>query len=157
MNIEHLQKEIYFEDEGLLRDIYVLNTNITDWKKWVDIVNENYSVEFYNGQTKATENKINFLVVQDYMTGKTDLLNLATINLNGIDINCHFFTDQEIENNVDPIQIKTIEDHNRLLDYLQTVSTVLNKRIILTPENSRNYVLIECENGKTKITAPNKS
>ena len=157
MNIEHLQKEIYFEDEGLLRDIYVLNTKITDWKKWVDIVNENYSVEFYNGQTKATENKINFKVVQDYMTGKTDLLNSATINLNGIDINCHFFTDQEIENNVDPIQIKTIEDHNRLLDYLQTVSTALNKRIILTPENSRDYVLIECENGKIKITVPNKS
>jgi hypothetical protein len=91
------------------------------------------------------------------MTGKTDLLNSATINLNGIDINCHFFTDQEIENDVDPIQIKTIEDHNRLLDYLQTVSTALNKRIILTPENSRNYVLIECENGKTKITVPKKS
>jgi len=152
MDIVYLQKEIYLEDAGTHRDIYVLNTTKDDWKKWVDIVNERYGVEFFNGQTQTTENKINFQAILDFWMGKTDLINGAKIKLNGIDIHCHFFSDQEIENDVDPSQIKTIDDHNELMDYLRTVSTGLDKRVILTPENSQEIVLIECEKGQIAVS-----
>ncbi|CAM3989449.1 MULTISPECIES: hypothetical protein [Flavobacterium] len=148
MNIENLQKEVYFEDDGMLRDIYVLNTTKDDWKKWVEIVNEKYVVDFYNGQTEKIEGKINFETVLDVWTGKTDKLNEATIKLDAIDIKCHFFTDEEIENDIDPIQIKTIEDHNKLMDYLRTISKAINKRVILTPENIREVVLIDIDREK---------
>jgi hypothetical protein len=147
-------KDTIYGFDGSWLDIYVLDTTQKDWKKWVDIVNEQYSVSFYNGQTEKTETKIDFQAVLNKWSGKTDLINGATIKLDGVDINCHFFSDQEIENDIDPRQVKTIDDHNKLMDYLGTVSAALNKRVILTQENLQEFVLIECENGK--ITVPNR-
>jgi hypothetical protein len=48
MNWKRLKEEVYFED-GSLRDIYIFDTSIEDWKKWVDLVNREYRVSFYNG------------------------------------------------------------------------------------------------------------
>jgi hypothetical protein len=43
MNWPDLKSKIYYSD-GSLRDIHVLQTNLSDWQKWVDYVNENYRI-----------------------------------------------------------------------------------------------------------------
>jgi len=73
INWEILRKKIYYID-GSLRDIYVKNTSMEDWEKWIDLLNASYKLEFYNGQSGLIESQIDKNIVFDYWNGKTDLL-----------------------------------------------------------------------------------
>lgn len=64
-----LKNKIYFED-GSLRDIYVFGTDIHDWRKWADLVNEKYKVEFYDAKTELTKDKIDFGTIEECWTQK---------------------------------------------------------------------------------------
>lgn len=149
MNWQTIKEEIYYWD-GSWRDIYVLDTTWEDWRKWILLVNQTYEVTFYNGLTQQVEIGINAEAVFSYLTGKTDLINSATIKLEGITIKCHFFTDEEIEIDIDPREIVLIEDHNLLINYMTTVSICLNKPVIMTAESSQDtiYILVDRENVK---------
>ena len=145
-----IREEVYYRD-GSLRDIYVLDTTRDDWSKWIDLINEKYSVEFYNRQTEKSEAMINKNIVFDYFNRKTDLLNSATITLGKIMVKCHFFTDQEIENDIDPGEIDTIEDHYRLISYLTDISKALSKTVVVTAENQQAIVHISVEGENVKL------
>ena len=145
-----LKEDIYYRD-GSWRDIYVPAATQDDWSKWIDLVNQKYPVEFYNGQTQLTEVFINKSVVFHYWNRKTDFLNGATIKLGSIAVKCHFFTTQQIENDIDPGEIKTIEDHFRVVDYLIEISRLLNQIVILTAENQSDLVYISVEKHHVKI------
>src|SRR6188768_547113 len=114
MDWDILKEEIYYSD-GSCRDIYVNDTTPDDWKKWTRFVNENYKVEFYNGQTQQTENKIDFNLILDFWEHKTEFVNCSTINLENIKVNCHFFNTHEIENDIDPGMVETINDHDKII------------------------------------------
>jgi hypothetical protein len=141
MNWIDLKNNIYYCD-GSLRDIYILDINKSDWKKWVDYVNNNYKVIWFNGLLSKDENQINFSVIDDYWEGKHDLCSTAKICINDFQINTHFFDDSEIENDIDPREFNSIDDHNKLIKYLIDLSTLLDKEIILTPENEQETVLL---------------
>jgi hypothetical protein len=147
-----IKEQVYYWD-GSLRDIYVLGTTQDDWSKWIGLINQKYPVEFYNGQTEQSEATINMNVVFDYFNGKTDLLNSATVTLGNIIIKCHFFTEQEIENDIDPREVDTIEDHHRLVSYLVDISKVLNKTVVLTAENEQETVYILADGDNVKLNA----
>jgi len=134
MTWEILRKKIYYID-GSLRDIYVKDTSMEDWEKWIDLVNTGYKVKFYNGLSGEIESQIDKSMVFDYWNGKTDLLSNVTIHLKDILVKCYFFGGDEIENDITPSEINSIEDHNRLVDYLKDVSACLGKEVMLTPEN----------------------
>ncbi|WP_406825075.1 hypothetical protein [Pedobacter sp. KACC 23697] len=134
MTWEILRKKIYYID-GSLRDIYVKDTSMEDWEKWIDLINTGYKVKFYNGLSGEIESQIDKSMVFDYWNGKTDLLSNVTIHLKDILVKCYFFGGDEIENDITPSEINSIEDHNRLVDYLKDVSACLDKEVMLTPEN----------------------
>ncbi|MEI9943768.1 MAG: hypothetical protein WDN26_06050 [Chitinophagaceae bacterium] len=146
-----IKEAIYYSD-GSWRDIYVLDTTQDDWSKWVDLLNQKYSIEFYNGQTQQTEPSINKQVVFGHWERKTDFLNGATIKLENIAVKCHFFTTQEIENDIDPREIETIEDHYRIVNYLIDISKLLNKTVILTAENQRDLIYITVDRDNVNVS-----
>lgn len=94
----------------------------------MEVVKEKYAIDFYNRQTGKTESKINFETVLNIWIGKTGKLNEATIKLGNLCTKCHFFIEEEIENDIDLIDIKTIEDHIKLMDYLGVISKVINQK-----------------------------
>jgi hypothetical protein len=145
-----IKEEVYYWD-GSWRDIYVLETSQEDWRNWIDLVNHNYSVQFYNGQTQQTETAIDKKTVFDYQQHKTDLTSSAVIKAKRITVNCRFFSVQQIENDIDPREIKTIEEHQELIDYLKAMSERLSKPVVLTAENQPDMVYIIVENDKVKI------
>ena len=154
MSLGKLRENIYYLD-GSLRDIRALNTNRNDWKNWIELINKNYIVEFYNGQTQKIENRIDQELVFDFWDGKTDLFNTATIKLGSIILKCHFFDEEEIENDFNPLQINSIEDHKILIEYLISVSCAIHKKVIVTPENcsKEKLGLISVENEKIEYYA----
>jgi hypothetical protein len=137
MNWKYLKEEIYFCD-GSLRDIYVLNTSREDWQKWIDFVNGNYGIEFHYCDHKGnrlTSEKIISKYVFNSWDRINDFTNDVTIKIGDIIVKCHFFCEEEIENDIDPNEVKTIEDHYLVINYLKSISKILDKEVILTIEN----------------------
>jgi hypothetical protein len=75
----------------------------------------------------------------------------ATVYIDNIQVNAHFFTDEEIENDITPNEINSMDDHNKLMDYMTRLSKVLNKTVVLTPENKSDFVLISVDKDEIKI------
>ncbi|MBT1710605.1 hypothetical protein KK062_20345 [Fulvivirgaceae bacterium PWU5] len=142
MHWQELKDKIYFED-GSLRDIYVLNTTKTDWKKWIDLVNEKYIVEFYDAKTESTSDKIDLKIVEEYWESNDRETIQAKIKLNSIIIMCYFFDDGEIENDIDPRGFKSMIDHDNFLNYLNDISVLLNKEVYVTDENTQSSILLK--------------
>jgi hypothetical protein len=151
MNWTELKEKIYYWD-GSWRDIYVLQTSLDDNKKWTDYVNENYHIEWFNGLTQSDEKKVDFEVIKEYWNGNQDLCSTAKIFIAKIQINNHFFVDNEIENDIDPREINSIEDHEIVVKYMTDLSNLLGKPVILTPENDQGKILMEVWENKIKFS-----
>ena len=129
-NWHKIKEEIYYID-GSLRDIYVNNITGNQWEKWVNYVNENYAIDWNN------VNKIDFQIVKNNWK-KNICQKVAKIFIGDIQINCHFFSD--FENDIDPNDIKNINDHNCIINYMKNVSKILDATIYLSGENwHENY------------------
>lgn len=133
---EKIKIDIYYSD-GSLRDIYVLDSTIEDWKKWFGFINKNYQVKFKyfdNQGNKKIESKINFDEVSKYWNNYENSIS-AEFLVGEVLLKCYFFSTDEIENDFFPEEVKTIEQHNLIIEYLKSISKILNKEVILTPEN----------------------
>lgn len=145
---EKLKKDIYYSD-GSLRDIYVLDTNEDDWSKWIFYINENYKVKFtyFDSEgNKILSEKIILEEVLEYWKNFEDSLD-AEFLINNVIFKCYFFSDAEIENDISPKDVKDIEQHYSIVEYMKSVSKLLNKEIFLSPENysevsDKKYIII---------------
>lgn len=153
MKWEDLKSNVYHED-GSLRDIYIRNVTLDDWRRWIDYINSNHQVEFKIGST-LQGNRIDLDLVTAYWKDAEQEGLSASINLGDIIVNCFFFDKYEIENDITPKEIKLLEDHEKLLEYLKSISILLGMRVELTEENCRDAreVLIEVEG--EKVAFPN--
>ena len=143
MNWNQLKNKVYAWDGGWL-DIYVHGTSAQDWEKWTQLVNQNFKIDWYNGKTEKDESKIDFSVIQDYWGGNNDLCSTAKVFIDdNIQVNAHFFDDEQIENDIDPREFKSIDDHNKLIEFLRELSNKLGKEVSVTPENCPEIVLMK--------------
>ncbi len=134
MDWKLLREKIYYLD-GSLRDIYVRDTGRDEWETWINFVNNKYQIEFIIEGSDEKFNQIDKNIVFNYWDSEDKLALNCAIKLGDLIIKCYFFGEDEIENDITPLEINTIEDHNNLLDYLKSVSLLLNKRVILCEES----------------------
>lgn len=141
---DSIKEEIYYED-GSLRDIYIFDTNKEDWRSWSNLVNEKFEVEFYNGRTQEIEDKINIEEVFNFWADQTGFTetNSATIKLGEVLIKCYFFIASEIEDDIDPREVKTEENHKAIMEYLQQISKTLKKKVVVTSKMAEEDILLE--------------
>lgn len=154
MNWTQLKKEIYYCD-GSLRDIYVFQTNLEDNEKWTNLVNQLYSVKWFNGLTQTEEQKIDIQVIRGYLKGEHSLCSSANVYIDKIQINNHFFIDNQIENDISPTEINNIDDHEKIINYMSVISVLLDKPVILTPENEQETILIRVTKDKIEYLPKN--
>lgn len=145
MEWEILKNKIYYRD-GSWRDIYVKESSINDWEKWVEFVNKDYRIEWYNGKTEKIETQLDFNIIKEYWDGNHDLISTAKIFIDNIQVNVHFFEESELENDIDPREFKSIKDHYKLIKYLKKVSATCGKPVFVTPENHPEIILMQVEN-----------
>ena len=142
MNWTELKEKIYYWD-GSWRDIYVLEASLDDNLSWTNYINGNYRIEWFNGSTQKDEDKTDFEVIRQFWNGNHDLCSTVKVFIEHIQINNHFFVPNEIENDIDPREINSIEDHEKIVKYMIDLSKLLDKAIILTPENDKEIVLMK--------------
>lgn len=137
-----LKRSVYRED-GSLRDVYVLGTTRQDWAHWIAFVNGRYPVrweaEGHNDDAPVPAIDADF-IARRWDAGRNQLTVSAHVFLGAVQANCHFFVETEIENDLDPREIRSADDHERVLAYLVDLSIALDREVILTEENSEEAV-----------------
>jgi hypothetical protein len=128
-----------FKPDGSLRDIYIQNTSIEDWGKLIDLLNSKYNLKYF------LENKIDKDEVFKYLEDETGEVECSTVSIEieNIKINCHFFLIEQIEFDIDPSEIKTKSDFEKVLSFMKSISSTLKKQITLTGENDANFPLVK--------------
>jgi hypothetical protein len=141
---EELRTGVY-EIDGSWRDVYVLDATREDWHHWMTYVNAHYPViwgaeDHQDGQTLDAIDVA--YIERRWDAGAEALTTWGSVFLEQVQLNCHFFTHSQIENDIDPSQLHSLEDHHRLMAYLVAISTALGKEVIVTAENIPEGVYI---------------
>jgi hypothetical protein len=144
MTWQELRQGVY-EVDGSWRDLCVLHASREDWTKWIAYVNQHYPVQweaedYQDGETLAAI-KASY-IDQRWDKGAEALTTWGSVFLEQVQLNCHFFQESEIENDIDPSQVKSLEDHDRIMNYAVGVSTILGKEVVLTTESFHEGVYI---------------
>lgn len=114
--------------DGSLRDIYLLNTNLADWKALITFVTRYQSNYFCDGEE-------NTLPSADAFFQNRDHHHMLRIDIAGATVNCHFFITSEIELDIAPYEIQSAEVHDEILSFIEALATTIGKEALLTPEN----------------------
>lgn len=132
-----------FEPDGVLRDIYIQDITLLHWEKLIDFLNFNYDLKF--GENDS--NQIDKEYVINYLNDETGEMESKTlrINLNGINIHCYFFLPDQIEFDIDPKEINTINDFESIEKFMISISKTLNNQVTLTGENSPEFPLFKVD------------
>ena len=134
-----------FEPDGGLRDIYIQEVLLSDWIKLIDFLNGNHSLK-YTTSIKSSD-KIDKEYIIKYLQDKSGELESVkvTVELDGISANCHFFLQDQIEFDIDPIEIKTIDDYEKVENFMSSISYLLEKQVTLTFENDIKLPVIKID------------
>lgn len=139
-----------FEKDGALRDIYVQEVSANDWGKIIDLINKNYEVYF--GETGESKNnqKIDKKYIIEYLTDQNGekVSKSASIVVDQIRLNCHFFLKDQIEFDIDPKEINSIEDFELIENFMLEISKTTYNQVTLTDENRPDFPLIKIDVNK---------
>lgn len=120
-----------FHVDGSLRDIYVYNTVRSDWEKLLGYLSQ-YSISWFrDGEPCDFPDQISEVFAE-----RSEHSIVAKTSVNGIIFICHFFTLQEIEIDLDPVEISNQHELDVVVSTLAGIGSTLGKRVVLTEESS---------------------
>ena len=139
-----------FEADGALRDIYVQEVTLNDWRYVIDLINKKYKVNYGNTGEHKDTNLIDKDYVIEYLTDETEKVQSksATISLGKIRLNCHFFLKDQIEFDIDPKEVTSIKEFELLEDFMIEISKSIDNQITLTDENNPKFPLIKIDTNR---------
>ncbi|BCL84635.1 hypothetical protein ccbrp13_71000 [Ktedonobacteria bacterium brp13] len=117
-----IYQDIFYMD-GSLRDIYVLRTSEQDWQTLLDFLRtSSYPLEcLVGGEHQPLPEQVTDLFKLEREVGVT-----LRIDREHLEINCHFFTHEEIEFDLDPKDFQNDQQVSRLLDFIRAIGQLLN-------------------------------
>lgn len=140
----HITNEVLdkvFFNDGSLRDIYVLDVDLGDWQMFYEwIYLSSWEIKLYKDGLETVNEIKN---VDKLFKDKEFHSILFSIDIEGAAlINCHFFSKDEMEFDVNPKEIKGLHEANAVLEFMSKLSSILGKEIFLTEENIPEHPLI---------------
>lgn len=138
-----------FEPDGSLRDIYVQDISQQEWEKLIDYLNVSFNLTYSDTDKIDKEYVLNYLRdTKGEMEGKT-----LTVHLGQIKANCFFFVPEQIEFDIDPKEVNSINDFEQIEKFMTSISKILQEQVTLTAENTPEFPLfkVDTEKGINKI------
>lgn len=119
--------------DGALCDIYVQNTTVDDWQAVMDSLERSkLDIELQiDGQVVELPQDISELLFRHPDASCPCMY----VQIGSTTLNCHFFTDEEIEFDLNPRDMRP-ELLSSILDFLKMLGRATSKPVILTDENS---------------------
>ncbi|MEL4181516.1 hypothetical protein [Roseateles sp. PN1] len=132
-----------WEIEGSLRDIYIPQVGLFDWKKLLELSSRFICTYTFDGATSAPPE------VESIFSNRGGS-HLLRVNLGTVTANCHFFVVSEIELDLDPREIQSPKAHGEVLSFIESLAGAVGKQVLLTPENGERipYLSFEPIGGK---------
>ena len=124
--------KIEFEFDGSWRDIYVLNTTISDWQLLFEFLRSDVYEFSY---TIDEEKTVLPILAKQIFDARQEFNPLLQVNLGSVVLNCHFFTDEEIEFDIDPREVQSERQAEAIFTFMRQIGQTLNKEVVFTPEN----------------------
>ena len=69
----------------------------------------------------------------------------VSVVLNEMSLNCYFFSPDEIEFDIDPNEVNSIEDYQEIEKFMKEVSKTLDKQVTLAYETSPEFPLVKID------------
>jgi hypothetical protein len=150
---ESVQHEFSFDD-GSWRDIYVAGVGYQDWQRVFDrLRHENYEL-VYHRDGEVVEFPTAAI---DAFPAHDDPLSMLWVKFAGIQANCHFFTPDEIEFDIDPREIQGQGQLDALFAFLQLLADATGKPAVLTPESGQDTVIFRAQPGQPEMEYHSRS
>ena len=86
-----------------------------------------------------------------FPTGPESQLTTLSLHVSGVRVNCHFFTPEEIEFDLDPAEVNDPANLDGLFAFMKGLATAVGKEVVLTPENMREIAIFRCRPGADQI------
>lgn len=129
-----------FKEDGSLRDIYVKGACVADWERLFKfLVDGEFNLNYTRDAEPANLPSHAAQILKD----RSSAHNLM-ICIGDLTVNCHFFTEEEIELDLDPHEIRSQIELDLILGFMRDLGTALSKEVILTGENSKDSVWFRC-------------
>ncbi len=128
-----------FHLDGSLRDIYVLKTSESDWDEFLSYIrSRGFSCRYTRDNVEADLPHR----VADPLSDQT-CAHLLAIDIGDIVLNCHFFTVEDIEVDLEPNAVTSQAELEIVLNFMRDVGIHLSKDVVLTEENNPQFVLLQ--------------
>jgi hypothetical protein len=137
MNWQDYQTE--FDFDGSWRDIYVFDTSIHNWQTVIDFLrSSSYEISYtFNSDELELPSR-----VEDIFESWNISRNISSVCLSvsvaSVILNCHFFSQEQIEFDIDPREIKSELHAKAVFEFMRQVGQLLDKEVILTHENEED-------------------
>ena len=132
------QVERGFDYDGGLRDIYVRAATLADWKAVCGVLKKRLNFEFSIDGDPASFPEDVALVFAMRSTNTP----MACVKLGTVRAVFHFFSEEEIECDIDPREVKSQVELDAVLEFLQEIGDAVGKPVLLTPENFQEYEIL---------------
>jgi hypothetical protein len=128
----------HFQWDGTLRDIYIFGTSVAEWSQvWEILKAEPGHLVFLIDGEQATPPT----TVEQIFALRTGHSVVASYELGKQKLNCHFFTEEEVEISLDPRDVEGIKEVEDLVRFMAALGRATAKEILLTEENQPQAIL----------------
>jgi hypothetical protein len=140
-----------FEPDGSLRDIYVRSATLTDWDRTIVMLRRDYSPLTFtrDGEPFAPPQSASAIF------SERDKASIALdFEVGGIELACHFFTQNEIEFDLPPEQVNSSERFSALQHFLRVLAATVGKIVVLSPESAPTLPILVVDPSGTAVFNP---
>lgn len=129
-----------FEADGSLRDIYVEDIDISAWDTFIDgVIESEFRIDFKSGDSSRSLPN-SFVGIKELQRVNPTILSIWLKV--SVQINCHFFVENEIELDVSPSEICNEESYTALIHFLHWLAGILNEPVKLTHEGDQSEIIL---------------
>ena len=143
---ENVQCEFAFD--GSWRDIYVLNVGLAAWNRMLNgLKAAKYDLIYYqDGQPEELPAR-----PEDAFSLTGEINRLLRVHFCGVVANCHFFTPDEIEFDIDPREVLGQKQLDALFGFMQCLAQSVGQDAVLCPENMPEIVIFRIRAGAASV------
>ncbi len=128
----------YFDYDGSLRDIYILDTSLRDWARVWDLLAAVPEQLTFKVDGKAATPPVS---VEDALRLHASHSVTASYSVGKQRLNCHFFSEEMIEFDLDPQDVDGPAEGERLTQFLAMLGRTTSKEVRLTAENEPEAII----------------
>lgn len=125
-----------FEVDGSLRDIYVLDTTLEHWDLMLKYVRTAGLIAAFTCGLEPTTPPATAAEIFAQLEDPEHASFLLSLDVAGVQLNCHFFQTDEIEFDLDPREVTDERRYDALLAFMVGIGQATGNRVVLSGESS---------------------